>query len=90
VTADSGNVTEDSEYRLRIGHVKTEWPVTFRRNDRSRSAGMTGHDQTEWLVTLVRNTQLFRYCSSSIKVGLLCAVDQPFTTVPPYSRLPTL
>ena len=29
------------------GHVQPEWPVTFSRNGRSRSSGISGHDGPE-------------------------------------------
>jgi transposase InsO family protein len=48
VTGDSDTVTGDSEQPLGIGHVKSEWPVTFRRNKRSRSIGMGGHLGSEY------------------------------------------
>ena len=48
MTADSDNVTGDSETRSKS--------VTLNRNDRSRSVGTSGHDQSEWVVILGRNT----------------------------------
>jgi len=32
----------------KIGHFPSEWPVTIRRNQRSRSLGMGGHDGSEY------------------------------------------
>jgi len=55
VDSDSGNVTGDSAIVTahygntpQIGHDETESAVTFVRNRRSRSIGMTGHDGPEY------------------------------------------
>jgi len=48
VTSDSGNVTTNSEKTPEIGHDPAESAVTFRRNQRSRSIGITGHDASEY------------------------------------------
>src|SRR5450631_1561876 len=41
----------------KIGHLRSETPVTLLRKDRSRSIGIVGHVAPETSVTLVRNTQ---------------------------------
>jgi hypothetical protein len=48
VTGDSGNVTADSGKSPEIGHVQTESAVTFARNERSRSNGISGHVRAEY------------------------------------------
>ncbi|WP_216819296.1 hypothetical protein, partial [Thiohalocapsa sp. ML1] len=48
VTGASGSVTANSGNTPEIGHVQTESPVTFARNDRSRSNGIGGHDGPEY------------------------------------------
>jgi len=48
VTGDSDIVTDDSDKGVKIGHVQSESPVTFVRNGRSRSIGMSGHDGSEY------------------------------------------
>jgi hypothetical protein len=48
VTSDSGNVTTHSDKTPEIGHDPAESAVTFRRNQRSRSIGITGHDASEY------------------------------------------
>ena len=48
VTGDSGIVTADSGNPGKIGHDKMESPVTFLRNQRSRSIGIGGHDGPEY------------------------------------------
>ncbi|WP_275098481.1 hypothetical protein [Sedimenticola hydrogenitrophicus] len=51
VTGVSGIVTADSGKLAKIGHDKTESPVTFDRNERSRSIGMGGHVRPEYAFT---------------------------------------
>jgi hypothetical protein len=48
VTGHSGIVTADSGKTPEIGHDQSESAVTFRRNQRSRSIGITGHDGPEY------------------------------------------
>jgi hypothetical protein len=48
VTGDSGNVTADSGKSPEIGHDQTESAVTFARNERSRSNGISGHVRAEY------------------------------------------
>jgi hypothetical protein len=48
VTGDSAIVTAHSGEQTQIGHDETESAVTFARNRRSRSIGMSGHDGTEY------------------------------------------
>jgi hypothetical protein len=47
VTEDSGIVTADSGHMPKIGHLRAESAVTFGRNGRSRSSGISGHDGPE-------------------------------------------
>ena len=42
MTDDSGIVTDDSGINPKIGHLQSESTVTFGRNDRSRSIGISG------------------------------------------------
>jgi hypothetical protein len=42
VTDHSGIVTDDSGIKPKIGHLQSESAVTFARNDRSRSIGISG------------------------------------------------
>ena len=48
MTADSDNVTGDSENHHKIGQHQSERSVIFRRNDRSRSIGMHGQLGSEY------------------------------------------
>jgi hypothetical protein len=48
VTTNSGNVTDDSGQRPKIGHLQSESAVTFGRNDRSRSIGISGQIRPEY------------------------------------------
>jgi hypothetical protein len=48
VTDDSGNVTGDSDEAPEIGHVRPECSVTFGRNGRSRSNGISGQLHPEY------------------------------------------
>ncbi|MGN8160693.1 Wadjet anti-phage system protein JetD domain-containing protein [Salinisphaera sp. SWV1] len=57
VTGDSAIVTTHSGPTLQIGHDETESAVTFARNRRSRSIGMTGHDGPEYALGLVKHPQ---------------------------------
>jgi hypothetical protein len=54
VTGHSGIVTGDSGKTPEIGHDQSESVVTFRRNQRSRSIGITGHDGPEYAPTRPR------------------------------------
>jgi len=48
VTTVSTIVTADSKKDGGIGHVRLEWPVTIRWNERSRSFGIGGHVGVEY------------------------------------------
>ena len=48
VTTVSTIVTADSKKNGGIGHVRLEWPVTIRWNERSRSFGIGGHVGVEY------------------------------------------
>jgi hypothetical protein len=48
VTGVSGIVTADSGEPVKIGHDETESAVTFDRNERSRSIGISGHVRPEY------------------------------------------
>ena len=52
MTVDSGIVTADSGGRAKIGHDQSESSVTFDRNRRSRSIGISGHVRPEYAVPL--------------------------------------
>ena len=48
MTTVSTIVTADSKKDGGIGHVRLEWPVTIRWNERSRSFGIGGHVGVEY------------------------------------------
>ncbi len=48
MTGHSGIVTGDSGRKPKIGHLPAESAVTFGRNGRSRSSGISGHDGPEY------------------------------------------
>ena len=48
VTGHSGIVTGDSGHKPKIGHLRAERAVTFGRNGRSPSGGISGHDGPEY------------------------------------------
>ena len=53
MTTVSTIVTADSKKDGGIGHVRLEWPVTIRWNERSRSFGIGGHvgvEYAQWAV----------------------------------------
>ena len=51
MTTVSTIVTADSKKNGGIGHVRLEWPVTIRWNERSRSFGIGGHVGVEYATT---------------------------------------
>jgi len=48
VTEHSGIVTDDSGHSRKIGHLRAEWAVTFGRNGRSHSNGISGQIGPEY------------------------------------------
>ena len=52
-------VTADSKKDGGIGHVRLEWPVTIRWNERSRSFGIGGHVGVEYAQAALRPLLLF-------------------------------
>ena len=83
MTTVSTIVTADSKKDGGIGHVRLEWPVTIRWNERSRSFGIGGHVGVEYAAFPNRHFLDFvLYCPGVEIVGLapeslgMVAIDQ--------------
>ena len=82
MTGHSGIVTGDSGHKPKIGHLRAEWAVTFGRNGRSRSNGISGQIGPEYAHELIVGCDAFTFVVSPASLAsVICGEELSYASI---------